>query len=233
MDYYLTDKIVLRNDRLFYEDKPIKNHNWHLLLSDYGWKKLPKKLITLLNKQLNKPVKNSLFGCLDCGSEGDCLFHCIGYAFKNVESDEIDSDDIRNILSNKITEKEYEEIIMIYRVLQDTGDFEEHWNPYDVSYEMFTKEILLDKSLYWGDINLLSMIKKYLDINILVFYTNELEDKHYYYPLMESYNESLKTVILLYENELHFTLMGYFRDGNMITLFTDKTLPYEIEKIIK
>ena len=96
MDYYLTDKIVLRNDKLFYEDKLIKNHNWHLLLSDYGWGKLPKKLITLLNKQLDKPVRNSLFGCLDCGSEGDCLFHCIGYAFKNVEDDEIDSDFIRN-----------------------------------------------------------------------------------------------------------------------------------------
>ena len=170
MEHYLTDKIISRDNHLFYEEKPVMAHNWHRLLDEYGWNKLPSKLISLLNKQLETPLRNSLFGSLDCGSEGDCLFHCIGYALGTIESDDIDSDYIRNILSENITEKEYEDIIMVYRVLQDTGDFEEHWNPYEVTYESFKEEILLDKSNYWGDIHLLTLIKKYLQINIQQFF---------------------------------------------------------------
>ena len=37
---------------------------------------------------------------------------------------------------------------------------------------------------------------------------------------------------LLYENDMHFKLVGNFQEGNMITLFTKETLPIEILKLI-
>ena len=68
--YYLTDKIFLKDSTLFYETekgdiKQVKNHNWHHILSDYGWTKLPKKWITILNKfSESRKGNNSLFGLL-------------------------------------------------------------------------------------------------------------------------------------------------------------------------
>ena len=49
---------------------------------------------------------------------------------------------------------------------------------------------------------------------------------------MYEYNPSLKTVILLYENEIHFRLIGYFRENKMITYFTENDIPKEILKLI-
>ena len=50
---YLTDSIFLLDHKLYYEDKndikEVKNHNWHRILSDYGWEKLDKVWIKKLN----------------------------------------------------------------------------------------------------------------------------------------------------------------------------------------
>ena len=40
----------------------IKNHNWHTLLSDYGWNKLHLKWIKKFNYLSDIKNKNSLFG---------------------------------------------------------------------------------------------------------------------------------------------------------------------------
>ena len=37
---------------------------------------------------------------------------------------------------------------------------------------------------------------------------------------------------LLYENEIHFKLVGYFQNGNMKYYFNHQSLPYEILKLI-
>ena len=86
---YLTDSIFLQDNKTYYEEdggnKLIKNHNWHHILSEYGWEKLPKQWIKKLNTYLDKPKKNSLYGTLDCGQDGDCLFHCISYVINSNE----------------------------------------------------------------------------------------------------------------------------------------------------
>ena len=50
----VTDNIFLNEKRMFYKDKTVKqvkNYNWHKILREYGWEKLPKKWI---NKFLKK-----------------------------------------------------------------------------------------------------------------------------------------------------------------------------------
>ena len=62
---------------------------------------------------------------------------------------------------------------------------------------------------------------------------NEITNEYYYYPISYDYNENHKTIILLYENDIHFKLIGHFNDNNMITLFTKETIPNEIIKLIE
>ena len=35
-EYYLSDNIVIKNDKTFYQDKQVKRHNWHLKLCELG-----------------------------------------------------------------------------------------------------------------------------------------------------------------------------------------------------
>ncbi len=232
---YLTENIFSLNDKLYYEKdesiQEIKNHNWHRLLNDYGWEKLNKSWIKKLNKYLDKPNNNSLFGCLDCGSDGDCLFHCISYAIKNLFSN-YDAKSLRKELSDYITEERYTNIIEIYKILSSTGDFNEDWDPHTITLKEFKNKIIEGGNEYWGDFLLLNLLKEILNINFIVLYSNDIVNNYYNYPLFYEYDNNNKTIILLYENEEHFKLVGNFQDGNMIYLFTHETIPNEILKVI-
>ena len=52
--YYYTENLRLKDDILEYKTKnnfkKIHNNNWHHILNEYGWEKLYKPLIILLNK---------------------------------------------------------------------------------------------------------------------------------------------------------------------------------------
>ena len=235
-ELYLTDTIFLKDNKLYYEEKnqikEIKKHNWHHILRSYGWEKLHKQWIKKLNGYLTKPNNNSLYGSLDCGGEGDCLFHCISYAINNFQSTEYDSTKLREQLSESITEEKYKIMIECYQILQESNDFEENWDPYNINFNDFKEMIKNGGDEYWGDFLLLNLLKEYLNINFIVLNSNEITNEFYYYPIFHEYNEKLNTVILLYENEFHFQLIGNFQEGNMITLFTHKTIPQEILKLI-
>ena len=103
---YLTGNIFFYNDKLFYEEngkeKEIKNHNWHHILKDYGWEKLHKQWIKKLNSYLDKPMNNSLYGSLECGSDGDCLFHCISYVLNEMYDKVYTANDLRKDLSGSL-----------------------------------------------------------------------------------------------------------------------------------
>jgi hypothetical protein len=232
MEYYLTEYLMIRDHKMYYQGKLVKQHNWQNALRDYGWEKIPKPWIRLLNKHLEKPRNNSLFGMLDCGENGDCLFHCISYALKDINDDTFDATHLRNVLSENITEDEYNTIIGNYQILHDSGDFDETWNPHEVTYTTFKNDIIKNETEYWGDIHLLILLKKYLGINCVILYSNDMMNTYYHYPLSDTYDPELKTILLLYENEIHFKLVGYFMNGTMVVSFTNDTLPHEIFKMI-
>ena len=174
---------------------------------------------------------NDFIGCLDCGSDGDCLFHCISYAIKNLFSN-YDAKSLRKELSDYITEERYTNIIEIYKILSSTGDFNEDWDPHTITLKEFKNKIIEGGNEYWGDFLLLNLLKEILNINFIVLYSNDIVNNYYNYPLFYEYDNNNKTIILLYENEEHFKLVGNFQDGNMIYLFTHETIPNEILKVI-
>ena len=79
---------------------------------------------------------------------------------------------------------------------------------------------------------MVNLIRDYLHINIIVLNSNEISNEFYYYPLLYNYNVNLETIILLYEDNMHFKLIGYFNGENMQTIFNQKSMPTEILKII-
>lgn len=239
--FYFTDTIYLEADKLYYEKnkltKSVKNHNWHMILNEYGWEKLNIRWIKKLNRFLDKNPKNSLFGVLDCGGDGDCLFHCISYALKSQDymniNFEYEVSDLRKLICDSIDLEKFNEIIDIYKILKDSDDFDEDWDPYEIDFDEFKVILLEGGNSYWGDSIILNILKEKLNINIIILNSNSIQNQYNYYPLLYDYDEKLNTIILSYEDEIHFKLIGYFDDGNMISYFGKDTIPTEILKLIK
>ena len=233
---YLTGNIFFYNDKLFYEEKgkekEIKNHNWHHILKDYGWEKLHKQWIKKLNSYLDKPMNNSLYGSLECGRDGDCLFHCISYVLNEMYDKVYTANDLRKDLSGSLKEERYNELIEFYKIFKEVGDFDEDWDPNTMTIDSFKELIIKGGDEYWGDFLFVNLIKEYLNINLIILNSNEITEEYYNYPLFYEYEEGLNTIILLYEDGHHFKLVGHFQEGNMITLFNQQTIPTEILKMI-
>ena len=73
--YYITENIFRWKNKLYFENGnqkiKLNNRNWYKFLKDYGWEKISKQW----EKKLD--LKKNYFAFLDCGGNGDCLFHCI------------------------------------------------------------------------------------------------------------------------------------------------------------
>ena len=104
-----------------------------------------------LNKLYNPYPNNSLFGSLECGDDGDCLFHCISYALNTKCKEFYDSGDIRRLVAESITKEQFDNIISCYRCMKDLDDFDESWDPYEIdTLEKFKEELCKTWSFLLG-----------------------------------------------------------------------------------
>lgn len=236
MKHYLTDTIFIENNIYYHENKgkvhQIKEKDWHIHLNEYGWNKMNIQWIKILNKLSLEKKKNSTFGVLDCGGDGNCLFNCINYAINGYDGI-LEIDNFREGFSESITEEDFINIIEIYKISKNCGEFKEDWDPFKITHEEFKQKVKLGGDEYWGDFLILNLIKDYLDINFVVLYSNDLTNEYYNYPIFFEFNEELMTIILLYENDNHFKLVGYYKQDKMIFNFGRDNLPNEILRIIK
>ncbi len=231
MEIYLSESIVIKDGKTYYDNKLIKKHNWHLKLVELGWEKLHKNWITKLNKLHNPYPNNSLFGSLECGDDGDCLFHCIATALNSQHIDYYESKDIRKKIADSITQEQFNDIISCYRSMKDINDFDESWDPYEIdSLDKFKKQVMVSGHYYWGDYLILQLINQVFQLNIFILTQNEIEEIYEPYPLALLYNSTNPTIILLHENSSHFKLVGHFQDYMKI-YFSNKSLPLEIKKL--
>ena len=241
MEYYLTDTVFLKGDTMYHETdkgvKEVKKHNWHHVLAEYGWTKMPKKWILILNKVVENPSlreKNSLYGVLDCEHDGDCFFHCIANSLN--ERDEYaqmyDSGDIRTMIGDSLTQETFDTLIGYYRAMTDASDFDEEWDPHQITSLTQFREILVAGGHdYWGDHLILNLLVQCLQTNILILNSNDYTDNYTVYNTMNDYDESKDTICLLYENEMHFQLIGHFDGSRMVSYFRAGTLPHEMCRI--
>jgi hypothetical protein len=238
--YYLTDNIRLYNDKMEYkkDDRylPIKKYNWHHILNEYGWEKIHKPWITKLNQLSVKKEKNSRFGILDCESDGDCFFHCIANSLneRDINTDNYYiSDDIRKLISDNISQDQFNLMITTYRIMKDADDFSEGWDPYEVStLDDFKYTLNTSGHSYWGDFMLLQVLSEILKVNIYILNTNEYQNEYNVYHTMCEYKRDYDNIFLLLENSCHFKLIGYF-DEKMITYFRSDEIPIELKKLLE
>ena len=120
----------------------------------------------------------------------------------------------------------------LYKISKISEEFYESWDPDTIKIDEFKEILKVGGNEYWGDFLILQLLKEFLDINIIVLYNNDITHDYYYYPLLYEYDGNLKTIILLYENEMHFRLIGHFNDNKMNTFFSKKTIPNEVLKLI-
>ena len=115
--------------------------------------------------------------------------------------------------------------------MKDSDDFEEEWDPYSINlYEEFKEKIKTPGHEYWGDYLLLQILIETLQLNIFVLNSNEFDNDYSVYNTLNDYNNSNDSIFLLYENNCHFKLLGYFND-KMISYFNNDTIPYEFKRL--
>ena len=231
--YYLTESMYVLNQKMYCEGLPIKKHNWHRVLSEYGWEKIPKKWITRLNQLSETKEHNSLYGIYDCMPDGDCFFHCMAHALNERDNymSNYDCGDIRQLICDHLRPDQFEMILEYYKVMKDADDWSDGWDPYEITcIEDFKRLFLEGGHGFWCDWVILTLITDIIQVNILILThmtdTNEIS----VYNTMIDHNDDRDTVVLLYENENHFKLVGHFNGDRMISYF--KELPYEFNQLI-
>ena len=234
---YITDKLFSYKNKIYFDknDKYIKinDYNWSQYLKDYGWTKLElgwkKRLVNDSNKQFK-------YGLLDCGANGDCLFHCIAEAFNDPFDPEkciFDINDIREIASKEINQDNYQLILENYKLEQETDEFIGDWNPNSIkSIEELRNEIKKCGDSFWGDHIILQLLQKKLEFNVIILNSSDnLLDKYTIKPMASDIYKFPKTIILYYIEGLHFQLIGYFNKNKMEVIFDKNNIPDEILNI--
>ena len=232
--YYLSENIYIKNNKLYLERNnkctQVTKYNWHKILCILGWMKLPRAWIIKLNKLNKYSQKNSLYGILECGSDGDCLFNCICYALNSQLLDHdkyYTSYQLRQELVDHLTVSKFEKFMEYYQLIYI--DSYQSWNPYKITIDEFKQELL--NSDFWGDHLIINELMNILHINIIVLLTNEFESKYMYYHTFHDYNKKNPSIVLNYINNNHFKLIGHFENGMMVTYFNN--LPDEIYSLIR
>ena len=261
MSYYITDSIYILNKKTYYQTNDTENENenenenektkkiklnksnWLKYLSSYGWE----RLCLGWRKRLNENTKNSCFGVLECGADGDCLFHVISEALnseyihqKNFDIDQITHDvsSLRKLVCEQITEDNYSYILNNYLIEKSSGEFNGEWDPENINCkEDLQKEIQTCGNNFWGDHILLQLLQQVLNINVIIMnsdnYTNSEDenDRYLINSLCDTLDPERKTIIIYFFEEFHFQLVGYF-DGNIMkTLFNFDEIPQNLIKI--
>ena len=224
-------KIYIVNNKIYYKKNKndnlneINNDNWSIYLQ--GWNKFPESWQNIINIS-NLGLKESL-------QDGNCLFSSISYGLNlnnqfNKINYKYDSQLLRNLLSKEITKSNFNEIIELYKIEKKNNEFNGSWNPLNINTIQKFKNIIKNSdNKYWGDYISISLLEKILKINFLILNS---ENNNIYY-LGNDINKFPKTMILYYEDNIHFMLVGYFKNNKMITLFENNNLPNQIYELYK
>lgn len=240
-EIYITDRIFILNNQLFYEtdNRKIKfnKNNWHKYIVDYGFEKLEMGWRKRLKSENSK---NSLWGVLDCGGDGDCLFLCLEEAFKNFyspENEDFSAENIRNYAANQINKNNFDLILTTYRLEEETGEFLGEWEPSKIkNIEELQNEIRKPGNSFWGDHTIIQLLEQALNINIILLNSENEFFENLKYKIQSRGNKfysDRRTIILYYYLNCHFQLIGYFNGNKMQTIFTFEQIPKEFKKICK
>ena len=238
-DIYISSNIIIREQKTYYLDENLKKEikltrrNWQKYLDEYGWQDLDEEWC----KRLNGKNSNSLYGLLDCGGNGDCLFLCIIEALKEHGEPCMDVENLRNLVSYEIDESNYDIILENYKLEKESDEFDGLWDPFEIkNMEDLRTQIRICGDTFWGDHILIQLLEKALNINIIILTTEDLMYEENNYKIQSRgtrLNPNLLTIIISYCFSSHFQLIGYFNGSIMKTQFSFKEIPKELIDIYR
>jgi hypothetical protein len=231
--YYISHNIIFNyEDKRIYienDDEVVKinNKNFKEILGEYSWEELDYLWdIEIGNKYL----------MLDCGSNGDCLFHCISEAinlnniYKNKihQLDLMDIEKLRELSSREITKDNFDYILQNYKIEYEEDEFQGSWIPDNIqSINDLQNEIKKCGNNFWGDHIIIQLLSKKLGINFIIL-NNDIDDDNVSCTKVEMPNNK-KIICLIFVNKCHYKLLGKF-DGNKVNVIF-KSIPKEILNI--
>ena len=223
--YYVSDNIFYDFELgAFYKEiegesdlfiKKITNSNFKKELSDYGWDEID----FLWNIELGDK-----FMLLDCGSHGDCLFHCLAEAinlnniYKGDLTNLLDVETLRLKASNQITDTNFDFILQNYKIEKDECEFQGDWDPYNIeTKEQLRGELCKTGNNFWGDHIIIQLLSQNLKKNIIVLNGDEDFEKLSYNTVETTGSKGY--IIIYFENNCHYKLVGKFNGKKINTLF--------------
>jgi len=232
MENYITDSLYFKDKKLYYNSEIVDYTNYQEALEDYGFEPISDEWAMRLDDN---------YFLLDCGGDGDCLFHVISEALnldkiskskKGKKTILYDAKDIRKIAADTVTRKNFRDIICAYTLAKESDEFIGLWNPSFVeTVKDLREEILEMGDNFWGDQIILSLIQEKLKLNVIILSNTSTS----IYPTGTDINKFERTIVIYYYNDVHFQLVSYFdmESSRLETIFTKDTLPSELLHVYK
>jgi hypothetical protein len=193
----------------------INKSNFKEEFRDYGWDELD----FLWDLELGDN-----FMLLDCGAHGDCLFHCLAEALnldnicKGDLSKLYDVQILREDAASQLNSENFDLILQNYKIEKEEGEFQGDWNPDEIETIIdFKKELCTPGNNFWGDHIILQLLSQTLKKNIIVLNGDEDFEK-LSYNIIET-PSSKGYIIIYFENNCHYKLVGKFNGKKIITIF--------------
>ena len=224
---YMTSNIFYHKEHLYSKKnkykKIIKDSNWDKYLGSYGWVSIDQQWKYKLSQQ----SEINLYGLLECGGHGDCLFHCLAEGLNNIlvpEESKYDSQQLRVLAAEQINKDNFDLILGSYKLEAPNLD----WDPEMIfSVENLQDEIKQEGHNFWGDHIIIQLLEQALEVNIVIL--DSLSTS--IYNTCSLFKKEYKTVFLYYQDNIHFQLVGYF-DKIMKTNFKYSEIPNELAYLI-
>jgi len=225
MENYITDSLYFKDKKLYYNDTLVDSENYQEALEEYG--------LEPLSEEWEMRLDDNYF-LLDCGGDGDCLFHVISEALNlyNIAKGKnkyklYDAQDIRKIAADSVTRKNFRDILCSYTLAKESDEFIGLWNPNFVeTVKDLREEICEMGDNFWGDQIILSLIQDKLKLNVIILSNTTTS----VYPTGTDINKYERTIVIYYYNDVHFQLVSYFNieKNTLETIFTKNTIPEEL-----
>jgi hypothetical protein len=222
--YYISSDIYFDlNKKCFFKDLDedrclkINNKNFKEVFDDYGWSELD----FLWNIELGEE-----FMLLDCGANGDCLFHCLSEAINldNIYRGDIsnlyDVQTLRTKASKEFTRENFELILQNYKIEKEVGEFQGDWDPESInSIEELQNELCKTGNNFWGDHIIIQLLSQALNVNIIVLNGDEDFEKLTYNTVETQGSKGY--IIIYFENNCHYKLVGKFNGKKIVSVFPE------------
>ena len=227
MHIFIKDKKIYYKKNSKDELKLITLEIWKNCLKKQGWEDFPNNWNTIIDFKR--------FAVKENYAQGDCLFLAISYGLniynqlKNFSNEKLVVKSLRKLVADYINDDNFEEILNMYKIEKNNKELSGNWNPNNIKNLTQFKNIIKKNGNFWGDNLVLSILSNKLKINFLILN----DDTSNIYRLGENIKEYEKTMILFYEQNIHFKVVGYFNNNKIITVFNKDKLPNSIYRLYK